>query len=203
MSDNKSFGISWNNAPRHTTPSRQTTTSVDESEGLRCRVRAAASLFLFLVAQDRKLSLSGCLGRAEGAKSHVRNSNGDAAIEVSSVSSVFLLACSVFVMVSRSSRRKSWACGRHGFLGAATGVRCAMVCGRGRNYCSGRLSLKFAFYRLDRGHRNSQESPQTAPKVLTHHEHATSRLINSQIPNEHLKESHEKGPQDFSHILKF
>ena len=46
---------------------------VDESEGLRCRVRAAASLFFSLVAQDRKLSLSGCLGWAEEApKRHVR-----------------------------------------------------------------------------------------------------------------------------------
>ena len=63
----------WNNAPRHRTPSRHTATSVDESGGLRCRVRAA-SLFFFLVAQDsRKLSLSGCLGWAEGAlKRHVR-----------------------------------------------------------------------------------------------------------------------------------
>ena len=42
------FGIICNNAPRHTTPSRQTATSVDESEGLRCHVRAAAST-LFLV----------------------------------------------------------------------------------------------------------------------------------------------------------
>ena len=51
---------------------------------------AAASLVFFLGAQDMKLSLSGCLGWAEGApERHVRNSSGDAAIEVSSVSSVF------------------------------------------------------------------------------------------------------------------
>ena len=97
----------WKNAPRHTTPSPQTATRVDESEGLRCRVRAAASLFFFLEAQDRKLSLSGCLGWAEGAlEHHVRNGNGGAAIEVSNVSSVFLLVCSVLVMVGRSSRSK-------------------------------------------------------------------------------------------------
>ena len=76
----------WKNAPRHTTPSRLTATGVDESEGLRFRVRAAASLFLFLVAQDWKLSLSGCLGLAEKAPNrYVRNSSGDAAIEVPSV----------------------------------------------------------------------------------------------------------------------
>ena len=98
----KIFGIIWKSAPRHTTPSRQTVTSVDESEGLRCRVRAAASLFFSLVAQDRKLSLSGCLlGWAEGAlKRHVRD------IEVSNISSVFSLVCTVFVIVGRSSRPK-------------------------------------------------------------------------------------------------
>ena len=80
--------------------------SVDESEYLRCRVRAAPSLIFFLVAQDRKLSLSGCLGWEEGAlKRHVRNSSDDAAIEVASVFSVFLLVCSVFVIVGRSSRQ--------------------------------------------------------------------------------------------------
>ena len=78
-------------APHHTTPNPQTATRVDESEGLRCRVRAAASLFFFLGAQDRKLSLSGCLGWAEEVvKSHVWNRSGHAAIEVSSVFSVVL-----------------------------------------------------------------------------------------------------------------
>ena len=104
------------NPPRHTTPSRQTTTRIDESKGLRCRVRAAASLFFFLVAQDRKLSLSGCLGWAQEAlKRHVRNSSGDAAIEVSSVSSVVLI-CSGFVIVGRSSRPNNWDCGRHDYF---------------------------------------------------------------------------------------
>ena len=48
---------------------------------------------------------------------------------------------------------------------------------------SGRPSLRLAFYRLDRGHRSSQESPPTPPGVFTHHEHTTSRPRNSQIPN--------------------
>ena len=156
----------------------QPTNSDEHVRERRCvlsRARHRQPLLCFLVAQGRKLSLSGCLGWAEGTlKRHVRNSNGDAAIEVSSVSSVFLLVCSIFVMVGRSNRPKKWACGRHDFvLGATAGVRCAMVCGRGRGYCSGRLSLRFAFYRLDRGHRSAQESPQTPPGVLTHHEHAT------------------------------
>ena len=68
-----------------------------------------------------------------------------------------------------------------------------MVCGRGRGCSSGHLSLRFAFYRLDRGHRSGQESPQTPPKVLPHHEHATSRPRNSQIPNK--KNSHDKNPK--------
>ena len=96
------------NAPRHTTRSRQTTTRVDESESLRCSARAAASLFFYLVAQDRKPSLSGCLeGAEEALKCHVRNSSGDAAIEVSSVCSVFSLDCSVSMIVGRSSRPKT------------------------------------------------------------------------------------------------
>ena len=48
--------------PHHTTPCRQTATNVDESEGLRCRVRVAASICLVLAAQHRKLSRSGWLG---------------------------------------------------------------------------------------------------------------------------------------------
>ena len=86
---------------------------------MQCRVRAVASLFFFLVAQDRKLSLSGCLGWAEGAlKRHVRNSSGDEAIEVSSVSSVFLLFCQVFVIVGRPIElaEKMGVCGRHGYF---------------------------------------------------------------------------------------
>ena len=43
----KQLGLTSKNAPRHTTASRQTATRVDEREGLRCRVRAAASLYVF------------------------------------------------------------------------------------------------------------------------------------------------------------
>ena len=69
------------------------------------RARRHKALFFFLVAQDRKLPLSGCPGRAEETlKRHVRNSSGDAAMEVSSVSSVVLLVRSGFVIVGRSSR---------------------------------------------------------------------------------------------------
>ena len=146
-------------------------------------MRAAASLFFFLVAQDGKLSLLGSHGWAEGAlKRQARNNNRDAAIKVLSVSAVFLLVCSVFVMVGGSSRPKNWACGsRDLFLSATARVRCAMVCGRGLGYCSGRLPLRFAFNRLGRGHRRGRKSPQTLPGVLTDHEHATPRWINSQI----------------------
>ena len=78
--------------PRHKTASRRNPTRVDESLGLRCRVRAAASLFTFFVAQDRKLSLSGGLGLAEEAlkRHYLRNSSGHVAIEGFSVSSSFL-----------------------------------------------------------------------------------------------------------------
>ena len=41
--------------------------TVDESDGMRRRERAAASLFSFLAAQARKLSLPGSLRWAEGA----------------------------------------------------------------------------------------------------------------------------------------
>ena len=94
---------------------------------------AAASLFFFLVAQDNTLSFSGCIGWVEGAlKRHVRNSNGDVALEVSSVSTVFFLVCSAF--------RDGWPIDHAEklglrppcfFLGATAGVRCAMVRGRG------------------------------------------------------------------------
>ena len=36
-------------------------------------------------------------------------------------------------------------------------------------------------YHLDRGRRRSQNSPQAAPSVLSHHEHATSSWANSQF----------------------
>ena len=57
---------------------------------MRSRVRAADGLVWGGGAQVRKLSLSESLGWAEGTlKSRPRNRDGDAAIEVLSVSSLF------------------------------------------------------------------------------------------------------------------
>ena len=54
------------------------------------RVLAADSLCFLLAAQVRKLSLSASLEwAAEALKRHARDSDGDAAIEVLSFSSVF------------------------------------------------------------------------------------------------------------------
>lgn len=66
---------------------------IDESEGMRRRVRAdaAASLnFCFLLAaQAMELSLQESLGWVEGAPTrHARKSDGDAAIEVLRASSM-------------------------------------------------------------------------------------------------------------------
>ena len=63
---------------------------MDESDGVRGRVRAAESLCFVLAAQAR-LSLSASLGWAEEAqKRHARNSDGNAAIvEVLSYAFVF------------------------------------------------------------------------------------------------------------------
>ena len=155
---------------------------VDESDGLRYRVRTAASLFLFFVAEGIKLPISGSLGWAKGAvKRHSWTSDGDVTIMVSIVSSVFLLVLLGFrdgwpiEQAEKMILRPPRFC-----LGATARVRCAMVCGRGRGYCSGRLSLRIAFYRFGRGQRSGQESPQTLPGGFTHHEHPTSSRINSQ-----------------------
>ena len=87
-----------------TTLSRQTSVRVDESEGMRGRVRAAAtSLRLYWEAQARQLSFSESLGWAEGGlKRQARNSDGDAAIEVLSVPSVFRV--DRFVLVGLANR---------------------------------------------------------------------------------------------------
>lgn len=54
---------------------------------MRRRVRTAANKMSFLTTPTRKLSLSGYVGRAEGSlKRHGRNSDGDGAIVVLSVS---------------------------------------------------------------------------------------------------------------------
>ena len=52
-------------------------------------------------------------GGGAQAPCNVRSSNVEAANEVSSVPSVVLPVCLVFVMVDQSSRRKGWACGCH------------------------------------------------------------------------------------------
>ena len=55
----------------------------------------------------------------------------------------------VHVAIGRSSWWKNCACDRHDFFsGATTGVRCAMVCIRGRGCCPGRHPLRFTIYRL-------------------------------------------------------
>ncbi|MEP5218913.1 MAG: hypothetical protein ABJQ80_02820, partial [Lentilitoribacter sp.] len=52
----------WNNAARHTTPSRPTATSVDESDGWRCRVSATASIILFWWRRIGSCHSQGVLG---------------------------------------------------------------------------------------------------------------------------------------------
>ncbi|MEP5267734.1 MAG: hypothetical protein ABJQ63_10230, partial [Lentilitoribacter sp.] len=95
----------WNNLElRNTSHSAQQINNDERRRERRfafSRARRRQPLFLFSW-QDRKFSLSGSLGRAEGAfKRHARNSNGDAASKVWSVSSVFLPVCSVLGMVGR------------------------------------------------------------------------------------------------------
>ena len=90
MSNKKKVGITWNPAPRHTTPIDWIIKDERRREWLRCPVRAVSRLFELLMAQDRKLSLSGCLEWAEGAlQRHVRNSIGAEAIGASSLFSFF------------------------------------------------------------------------------------------------------------------
>ena len=115
----------------------------------------ACSLYFFSAAQATKLSLSASLERAEEAlKHHARDSDGDAAIEVLSFSSVFWVDRLVLVALDRSSWWKNCACDRHDFIGRATaGVRCAMVCIRGRGCCPGRHPLRFTIYRVVCGRR--------------------------------------------------
>ena len=139
-------------------------------------MRAAAGVSFLLAAQARKPSPSWSLGWAEGAsKRRARSSDGDEAIEILSEYSCFRLVGSVFVRHGRTSWFNNWDRGRHDpFSGATAGVRCSMVCGRGRGCCSGRFSLRVAFYRLDHGRRLGQKSRQAFPGVLSHREHALS-----------------------------
>ena len=88
----------------------------------------------FWAAQGRKLSLSASLEWAvEALKRHARDSNGDAAFEVLSFSSVFWVDRLILVALGRSSWWKNCASDRH----------CAMVCIRGRGCCAGRHPLSF------------------------------------------------------------
>ena len=113
------------------------------------RVLAADSLYFFLVAQARKLSLSVSLEWAEEAlKRHAWVSDGDAAIEVLRFSSVFWVDRMVLVALGRSRWWKYCPCDRHDFFLATARARCAMVCIRGRGCCSGRHPLRFTIYRL-------------------------------------------------------
>ena len=81
------------------------------------RVLAADSLYFFLAAQARKLSLSASLEWAEEAlKRHARVSDDDAAIDVLIFSSVFWVDRVVLVALGRSSWWKNCACARHDFF---------------------------------------------------------------------------------------
>ena len=199
LSNKEEFGITWNNAPRHTTPSGQTATSVDERAKV-CVVACALvpASFSFWWRRIGSYHSQDVVG---GHREPSSATCGTAAVMQLSRSRAYaLFLCSVFVMVGRSSRPKNWACGRHDFLvGATADLRRAMVCGRGRGCCFGRVSLRFAFYRLDRGRRHSQESPQTPLGVLTHHEHATSRLMNSQNSKLKIKKITRKKPRKTFH----
>ena len=84
---------------------------------MRRRVLAADSLFFFLAARVRKLSLSASLEWAEEAlKRHARDSDGDAAIEVLRFFSVFWVDRLVLVALGRSSWWKKCASDRHVFF---------------------------------------------------------------------------------------
>ena len=68
------------------------------------RVLAADSIYFFFAAQARKLSLSASLEWAEEAlKRHARDSDGDAATEVLSFSSVFWVDRMVLAALGRPS----------------------------------------------------------------------------------------------------
>ena len=70
-------------AASHRTPGSQVQRRADESDGVRRRVLAADSLYLFWAVEAGKLSLSASLEWAEEAlKRHARVSDGDAAIRV-------------------------------------------------------------------------------------------------------------------------
>ena len=126
---------------------------VNESDGVRRRVRAAASVAFLLLAQVKKLALSSSLAWAVGAlKCHTRKSYDGAGIRVLSVSAAFLVISSVLVVFGRSCSWQNCDYGRYNFYGGATaGLRCAMVRRRGLRWCSCRQSLRFTIHRISRG----------------------------------------------------
>ena len=119
---------------------------VARSDGLRRRVLAAASLSFLLAAQAWKPFPPESLRWAEGAsKCRARSSDGDGAIELSLSSEFwcFGVVGLFFVRLGKASWSKFWDHGCHDIcLGATAGVRCSVVCRRGRGCCSGRLSFK-------------------------------------------------------------
>ena len=82
-----------NKSEKHSMSHKARGTNTDESRRERRHASSRAcrrQSFFFLAAPARKLSLSAFLARAEGVlKCHPRHSEGGAAIEVLSVSSVF------------------------------------------------------------------------------------------------------------------
>ena len=151
------------------------------------RARRPQPLFLF-AAQARKLSLSASLAWAEGApKCYPPNSDGGAAIEILSISSVSGLSLGSRVF-GRSCGLQNCDCDRHElFLGAPAGVRYAMS-RRGRGWCPGCHSLRFTILRISLGRRRRSNRRRIASGALAQCEHATSSWINSNSIQSNSKE---------------
>ena len=109
-----------------------------------------------------------------------RNSDGGAAIQVLSISSVLWVYPSVLVQLGRSCCWKNCDCDRRNlFWGATAGVRGAMVFRFWRGECTGRRSLRFTISLISRGRRQSSNSRRIASGALAPCEHTTSSWINS------------------------
>ena len=125
----------------------------DESDGVHRRVLAADSLCFFLAAQARKLSV---LASLEWAEEALKRTGQRRRCSYRSVE--FFLGVWVDRLVLAALGRSSWwkhcACDRYVFFwGATAGVRCAVVCIRGRGCCPGRHPLRFTICRLVWGRR--------------------------------------------------
>ena len=84
------------------------------------------------------------------------------------VSSVFRSIARFSCPLTDRNGVQNWACGRHNFAsGAIAGVRCTMVCRRGRGYCHGGLALRFRF---------------TAPVVVIHAAMTRSSMFRGRGP---------------------